>query len=150
MAKFERIIPILVYEDIPSAHDFLVDAFGFVSGGVQRTPDGETVHGEVRAGELLIWLHRAAPEHNLASPRSQSVATGGLVVHTDDVDAHYANARERGASVESEPKDQPYGQRESVLGTLGAPMVVRQPVEITSGVACKGGRAAKTGLIFPL
>jgi MerR family transcriptional regulator, thiopeptide resistance regulator len=30
----------------------------------------------------------------------------------DDVDAHYANARERGASVESEPKDQPYGQRE--------------------------------------
>jgi len=38
MASFERIIPILVYEDIPSAHDFLVDAFGFVSGGVQRTP----------------------------------------------------------------------------------------------------------------
>jgi hypothetical protein len=24
VAKFERIIPILVYEDIPSAHDFLV------------------------------------------------------------------------------------------------------------------------------
>jgi len=37
MAKFERIIPILVYEDIPSTHDFLVQAFGFVSGGVQRT-----------------------------------------------------------------------------------------------------------------
>ena len=48
MAKLERIIPILVYEDIPSAHDFLVDAFGSVSGGVQRTPDGEAVHGEVR------------------------------------------------------------------------------------------------------
>lgn len=30
MTKFERIIPILVYDDIPSAHDFLVDAFGFV------------------------------------------------------------------------------------------------------------------------
>ena len=28
MASFERIIPILVYEDIPSAHDFLVDPFG--------------------------------------------------------------------------------------------------------------------------
>jgi len=38
MPKFERIIPILVYEDIPSAHDFLIDAFGFASGGVQRTP----------------------------------------------------------------------------------------------------------------
>ena len=37
MAKFERIIPILVYDDIPSAHDFLVDAFGFAPAGVQRT-----------------------------------------------------------------------------------------------------------------
>ena len=47
MAKFERIIPILVYDDIPSARDFLVDAFGFAPGGVQRTPDGVAVHGEV-------------------------------------------------------------------------------------------------------
>ena len=55
--KVERKIPILVYEDIPSAHDFLIDAFGFASGGVQRTPDGVAVHGEVRAGDLVIWLH---------------------------------------------------------------------------------------------
>ena len=112
MPKFERIIPILVYEDIPSAHDFLIDAFGFASGGVQRTPDGVAVHGEVRAGDLVIWLHRATPEHNFASPRSQAVATGGLVVHIDDVDAHYAHARERGARMETELQDQPYAQRE--------------------------------------
>lgn len=112
MPKFERIIPILVYEDIPSAHDFLIDAFGFASGGVQRTPDGVAVHGEVRAGDLVIWLHRATQEHNLASPRSQAVATGGLAVHIDDVDAHYAHARERGVRMETEPQDQPYGQRE--------------------------------------
>src|SRR6516225_9516956 len=65
MTKFERIIPILVYDDIPSAHNFLVDAFAFSPGGVQHTPDGVAVHGEVRAGDLLIWLHRAAPEHDL-------------------------------------------------------------------------------------
>jgi uncharacterized glyoxalase superfamily protein PhnB len=112
MTKFERIIPILVYDDIPSAHNFLVDAFAFSPGGVQHTPDGVAVHGEVRAGDLLIWLHRAAPEHDLASPRSQAVATGGLVVHIDDVDAHCAHARECGARVDSEPQDQPYGQRE--------------------------------------
>jgi hypothetical protein len=62
-----------------------------VPGGVQRTPDGVAVHGEVRAGDLLIWLHRADPEHNLDSPRSQTVATGGLVVHVGDVDAHYVD-----------------------------------------------------------
>jgi uncharacterized glyoxalase superfamily protein PhnB len=32
----ERIIPVLVYEDIPAAHDFLVKAFGFQSGGVVK------------------------------------------------------------------------------------------------------------------
>ena len=101
-----------MYDDIPSAHNFLVDAFAFSPGGVQHTPDGVAVHGEVRAGDLLIWLHRAAPEHDLASPRSQAVATGGLVVQIDDVDAHCVHARERGARVDSKPQDQPYGQRE--------------------------------------
>ena len=73
---------------------------------------GVAVHGEVRAGDLVIWLHRATPEHNFASPRSLAVATGGLVVHIDDVDAHHAHAGERGARIETAPKDQPYGQRE--------------------------------------
>ena len=80
---------------------------------------------------------------------SRPSASFPVAFYARDVDAHYAKARERAASVESEPKDQPYGQRESVLGTLGAPMVVRQPVEITSGVACKGGRGAKTGPDLP-
>ena len=42
------IIPILVYEDIKAAHDFLIETFGFTSGGPHRTGDGTVVHGEVR------------------------------------------------------------------------------------------------------
>jgi uncharacterized glyoxalase superfamily protein PhnB len=40
------------------------------------------------------------------------VANSGLVVHVDDVDAHYQRARSAGARIDSEPVDQPYGQRE--------------------------------------
>jgi uncharacterized glyoxalase superfamily protein PhnB len=112
MPKIDRIIPLLVYEDIAKAHDFLVDAFGFESGGLQRTPDGAVVHGEVRAGNLVIWLHRVTPEHNLLAPASLPAAAGGLVVHVDDVDTHFQRARTLGAHIESEPADQPYGQRE--------------------------------------
>ena len=50
MPTFERIIPVLTYQDIPAAHDFLVQAFGFGAGGVHRTPEGQPIHGEVRAG----------------------------------------------------------------------------------------------------
>jgi uncharacterized glyoxalase superfamily protein PhnB len=108
----ERVIPVLVYEDIPAAHDFLVDAFGFTSGGVYRDAEGRAVHGEVRAGDFVIWLHRVATEFKLASPRSMPVASSGLVVHVDDVDSHCEHARARGAQVEHEPRDMSYGQRE--------------------------------------
>lgn len=99
-------------EDIPAEHDFLVDALGFTSGGIHRTPEGQAVHAEVRAGDIAIWLHRVAADQKLASPRSMLTASSGLVVYVEDVDAHYAIARSRGAQPATEPKDMPYGQRE--------------------------------------
>jgi len=112
MPKVQSVIPLLVYEDIERAHDFLVDAFGFGAGGVERDGDGRVVHGEVVAGDVPIWLHRVTQEHELASPQSMKAQTGGLVVRVDDVDAHYAQARGAGAHIDQEPADQPYGQRE--------------------------------------
>ncbi len=112
MYTFNRVIPLLVYEDIPAAHDFLVKAFGFDSGGVDRDGEGQAVHGEVRAGDTTIWLHRMTAEHELKSPRAGGMSSSGLVVHVDDVDAHCERARAAGAHIESEPTDMPYGQRE--------------------------------------
>jgi uncharacterized glyoxalase superfamily protein PhnB len=57
MPTIERTIPLLVYSDIQAAHDILVRAFGFESGGVERNADGKPMHGEVRAGSTTIWLH---------------------------------------------------------------------------------------------
>lgn len=112
MSTFQRIIPLLTYRDIEAAHDFLVDAFGFASGGFERDAEGRVVHGEVRAGDLTIWLHRVTAEHGLDSPLSSDVSHAGLVMHVDDVDRHYERARAAGARVEGAPADQPYGQRE--------------------------------------
>ena len=112
MSNFGPVIPLLVYEDLPAAHDFLVKAFGFKAGGVMRTPEGQAVHGEVQVGETSIWLHRVTGEHELASPTVANMKGGGLVVYVDDVDAHCSHARAAGAHILSEPVDQPYGQRE--------------------------------------
>jgi uncharacterized glyoxalase superfamily protein PhnB len=103
---------VLTYRDIPAAHDFLVEAFGFEAGGVSRNADDEPVHGEVRSGGAPIWLHRVTSEHGLASPAGADLTNGGLFVYVDDVDAHYQHARAAGALIDSEPVDQPYGQRE--------------------------------------
>ena len=112
MPTFQRIIPLLVYRDIQGAHDFLVEAFGFEAGGVDRGGDGQPVHAEVRAGGTTIWLHRVTAEHELASPTTVNLAGSGLVVHVDDVDAHFARAQAAGAQIDQKPTDQPYGQRE--------------------------------------
>ena len=106
------VIPVLVYEDIESAHDFLVETFGFASGGLHRLEDGTVVHAEVRHGNAPIWLHKVTVEHQMASPRGAAMSHGGLEVVVADVDAHHARARGAGARIDSEPTDQDYGLRE--------------------------------------
>ncbi len=108
----QTIIPLLVYDDITAAHDFLVQTFGLAPGGVTRDPDGNVVHGEVHAGDMTIWLHRVHPEDRLASPSAQPHQSSGVVVNVSDVDVHYAHARAHGATVDGPPADQPYGRRE--------------------------------------
>ena len=39
-----KVIPVMVYADIPRAHDFLIEVFGFEAGGVQRDSTGRAVH----------------------------------------------------------------------------------------------------------
>jgi uncharacterized glyoxalase superfamily protein PhnB len=107
-----RVIPVLVYEDIESGHDYLVKTFGFLSGGLYRLDDGTVVHGEVRLGEAAIWLHQVTAEHEMASPHGATQSHGGLVVVVPDVDAHYERSRAAGARIDSVPTDQEYGLRE--------------------------------------
>lgn len=112
MPNSQRINPLLVYEDIQAAHDFLVGAFGLQAGRIDRDDDDRIVHGEVHAGSEVIWLHRVTREHGLVSARSHEAASGGLAVAVDDVDAHYERARAAGAQIDGPPVDQPYGRRE--------------------------------------
>jgi MerR family transcriptional regulator, thiopeptide resistance regulator len=106
------VIPVLVYADIEAAHDFLVEVFGFTSGGLRRLDDGTVVHAEVRHGDAAMWLHRETAEHELSSPRVAPQSHGGLSVVVPDVDAHHARALAAGARIDSAPTDQDYGLRE--------------------------------------
>ncbi|MDP9106345.1 MAG: hypothetical protein M3N49_10495, partial [Candidatus Eremiobacteraeota bacterium] len=77
MPTIDQVTPLLVYEDIPAAHDFLVNVFGFAPGGVDRDGEGTPVHAEVRAGDRAIWLHRVAPDHQMLSARTLQGASVG-------------------------------------------------------------------------
>jgi len=111
-ASLFDVVPVIACSDIAAAHDFLVQVLGFASAGLARDPSGATVHGEVRAGDRRIWLHLTSEPAGLATPKTLGGAGGGMVVHVDDVDAHFAAAKAAGATILSEPTDQAYGQRE--------------------------------------
>ena len=111
MPTCERIIPLLVSEDMPAAHDVLANAFGFEAGGVECISQGHPVHGTVRAGASTIELHRVTVEHRLSAPLVAERSRSDLGVHVDDVHAHDGRARFAGAKSVSEPPDRPDGQR---------------------------------------
>lgn len=112
MSERQNIVPLLIYDDIAAAQAFLVRAFGFEAGALERDRDGRVVHGEVSINGSAIWMHRATAEHGLTSPKKLPMVSSGVVVLVDDVDGHCRRARAAGAVIEREPADQPYAQRE--------------------------------------
>lgn len=111
-ASIQKRISILVYSDLQAAHDFLVRAFQLGPGQLMRDSDGNCVHGELQAGDGVVWLHPESTKFGLTSPRKLKATTGMVAVMVDDVDAHFRHAKQEGADIEYEPMDQPYGYRE--------------------------------------
>jgi DNA-binding transcriptional MerR regulator/uncharacterized glyoxalase superfamily protein PhnB len=108
----QRRISILVYSDLEAAFEFLTRVFGLGPGQLTRDDAGRPVHGEIQAGDGVVWLHPEAPAFGLSSPRTLGAATASVAVMVEDVDAHFRHASESGAIIEYEPVDQPYGYRE--------------------------------------
>jgi MerR family transcriptional regulator, thiopeptide resistance regulator len=111
MAELPPVIPLLVYGDIQRAHDWLVEAFGFRPGSIERDGEGNVLHGELYAGGQPIWLHRVVEDQGWVSAASVPT-TGELVVNVEDVDGHCERAKAAGVEIEYGPQDMDYGLRE--------------------------------------
>lgn len=111
-SPLRRRISILVYRDLPAAHAYLTDVFGFTPGEITFDPDGRAVHAELYAGDGVIWLHPETDTYALASPRTLGRATATMAVMVDDVDEHHRLVKAKGAEIVYAPVDQPYGYRE--------------------------------------
>ncbi len=108
----QRRIALLVYRDLEAAYHYLVRVFGLGPGQLTRDVGGRVIHGELQAGDGVVWLHPELASMGLASPAATGVSTACMAVMVDDVDAHFRHASEEGAPIEYEPVDQPYGYRE--------------------------------------
>ena len=104
-----RITPYLYYEDVESALDWLAQAFGFRERLRMRGADGRIIHAEMEFADGVIMMGYPGPKYR--NPKRLGEATQNLYVYVDDVDKHFQQAKEAGAKILQEPKDQFYGDR---------------------------------------
>ena len=106
-----HVMPYLHYEDATAALAFLTGPFGFRERYRMEGPDGRIAHAEVETGDRGIIM-LGAPGEGYKNPKNLGAkATASIYVYVDDVDEHYARAKEAGATILREPQDQFYGDR---------------------------------------
>ena len=104
---------------------FIVEAFGGQLVRQMTTPQGMTMHAEVRVGDSLIMIGGITP--------GREEMTNSVHVYVPDVDRAYAVAIKRGAKSVSEPTTQFYGDRSAgVVDTSGTTWWIATHVEDVS------------------
>ena len=122
MPDYPAVIPMIAYEDGPKAMDWLSTAFGFKERMRMVTPEGRLSHGEMEAGEGLIMLATPSPDYEApkkhregceqaAKWSSVPYIVDGVLVYVDDVEAHYAKAKQLGATILTDVEADQYGKR---------------------------------------
>ena len=119
---YPDVIPMIAYEDGPTAMDWLSAAFGFEERARMLDKDGRLSHGEMQAGDGVIMLATPTPDYQ--SPRHHREScepaqtwsavpyiVDGVLVYVDDVQSHYERARAGGATILSPLKDDEYGSK---------------------------------------
>jgi hypothetical protein len=88
-----EIIPYIFYRDVPAALEWLARAFGFTEDMRTGTKPGGGMHGEMSLDGQRIMMGQGAKDWGMVSPRDATMATMGVFIYLDDVDAHHARPR---------------------------------------------------------
>jgi uncharacterized glyoxalase superfamily protein PhnB len=118
----QRAVPMLSYENVGGAVEWLGRAFGFRERGERYTePDGTVTHAEVELENALVMLGWPGPDYQSPARHAEvceharkwsavPYIVDGVLVYVDDLDRHYRHAKAAGATILREPKDEPYGR----------------------------------------
>lgn len=108
-------IPCLRYHDAPAAIDWLCKAFGFEKQLVVPDSDGGIAHAQLSYGNGMIMLGSVVDsEYGRLMKQPGDIGnanTQSCYLVVSDADAVYRQAREAGAEIVLDIKDEDYGGR---------------------------------------
>ena len=106
------VVPVLAYHDVPKAIEWLCDAFGFAERlRTPPEPDGAIHHAQLLAGKgaVMLTCRRGGPG---ASDWRRHETPISILVHVEDVDAHFEHAKQFGARILNPPHTAEFGERQ--------------------------------------
>ncbi len=110
-AAYGSVTPHLVLRDSTRAIAFYAKAFGAKLLSRMASPDGKTMHAEIKIGDAIVMLGDEAPERGIRSAESLGDTSGGLMLYVKDCDAVFARAVAEGARPLAPPADMFWGDR---------------------------------------
>jgi uncharacterized glyoxalase superfamily protein PhnB len=128
--------PYIVVSDARRAMDWYVEVLGAQRRGeLHVNADGSIGHAEVGIGDAVLMFAEASglwPDVPVRAPDAPATFSHSLHLEVDDVDASTERARRRGAAVEREPADQPYGRASVIVDPFGHRWILlRPPTRVT-------------------
>jgi PhnB protein len=105
------VTPHLCCAGASEAIDFYVKAFGATELCKIPGKDGKLMHGAIRIGDSMIFLHDEFPEHGAVGPKARGGASVTIHLQVDDADAAFDRAVKAGATVKMPPADMFWGDR---------------------------------------
>jgi uncharacterized glyoxalase superfamily protein PhnB len=129
--------PYIVVSDARAALDWYAEVFGATQRGELHVNADDTIgHAEVRIGDAVLMFAEASPlwpDVPVAPPAEPPPAhSHTLHLQVSDVDGTTRKAAGRGATVEREPKDEPYGRGAVIVDPFGHRwMLIRPPGRAT-------------------
>jgi uncharacterized glyoxalase superfamily protein PhnB len=120
----QRAIPMLSYEDVGGAAEWISEAFGFEERERYAEDDGTVSHVTMVLNGAVVFLGWPGPGYRSPKRHAEECeiarqtldtpfVVDGVMVQVDDVDAHFERARAAGATILTELEDNPAaGQRQ--------------------------------------
>jgi uncharacterized glyoxalase superfamily protein PhnB len=109
---FPRVAAELLYEDAGAAIEWLCRVYGFKELLRWTGEDGVVGHADLELEGGIVMLGSGPAGYR--NPQRDGHTSNVLLVYVDDVDKHYEQAKEAGATIVAEPADRPWGLRQYV------------------------------------
>jgi PhnB protein len=135
----QRAVPMLSYENVAAAIDWLGSAFGFRERGERFVDaEGRVTQAELELGGAVVMVGWPGPDYRSPARHAEEceqarrwLATpwvvDGVLVSIDDVEGHCRRARAGGATILRELEDAPFGRLYSAADLEGHRWMFLQP-----------------------